>query len=129
MFYSKKVHQPAGCTVQKHVELCISHFCFRCFPVCVCRISHRFLQYFCRLSTFCTCRLGLAFVFQLCAGVWGGWGGGGDDVHANATFVFCFWCSPCSGLILVRYIGGEGGGCTDDDASDVADAAIAFRTK
>ena len=34
-------------------------------------------------------------------------GGGGDDVHANATLVFC----------------------TDDDASDVADAAIAFMTK
>ena len=52
----------------------------------VCRISHRFW-----LSTFCTCQLRLAFVFQLRAGV-GGDGGGGDDVHANATCVFCFSC-------------------------------------
>ena len=44
---------------------------------CVCRISHRFLRCFCRLSTFCTCQLRLAFVFQLCAGVGGDWGGGG----------------------------------------------------
>ena len=34
-------------------------------------------------------------------------GGGGDDARANATFVFC----------------------ADDDASDVADAAIAFMIK
>ena len=61
-------------------------------------MSHRFLQYFCRLSTFCTCRLGLAFVFQLFVG-----GGGGGDVHANATFVFCFLCSPCSGLVVVAF--------------------------
>ena len=40
----------------------------------VCRISHRFLRCFCRLSTFCTCQLRLAFVFRLCAGV-GGDGG------------------------------------------------------
>ena len=39
------------------------------------RISHRFLRYFCRLSTLCTCQLRLASVFQLCAGVGGGWGG------------------------------------------------------
>ena len=38
----------------------------------VCRISHRFLRCFCRISTFCTCQLRLAFVFQLCAGVGGG---------------------------------------------------------
>ena len=42
----------------------------------VCRISHRFLRCFCRLSTFCTCQLRLAFVFRLCAGVGGGMGGG-----------------------------------------------------
>ena len=56
----------------------------------MCRISHRFLRCFCRLSTFCTCQLRLAFVFQLCAGVVGGMGGGGDNVHANAACVFCF---------------------------------------
>ena len=113
MFYSKKVHQPAGCTVQKHVELCISHFFFRCFPVCVC-VSHFASVFTIFLPTLdflhmpawtCIC------LSALCGGLGGvGGGGGGDDVHANATFVFCFLCSPCSGLILVRYIGGEGGG-------------------
>ena len=39
----------------------------------VCRISHRNLQHFGHLSTFCTCQLRLAIVFELCAGVWGGW--------------------------------------------------------
>ena len=42
----------------------------------MCRISHRFLRCFCRLSTFGTCQLRLAFVFQLCAEVRGGDGGG-----------------------------------------------------
>ena len=28
----------------------------------------------------------------------GGWGGGGDDVHANATFVFSFLCSPAGAV-------------------------------
>ena len=55
----------------------------------VCRISYRFYGNFCRLSTFCTCQLRLAFVFQLCAGVVGGWGS--DDVHANATCTFYFF--------------------------------------
>ena len=35
VFYSKKVSQPPGCTVQKRVDLCISHRVFLCFPVCV----------------------------------------------------------------------------------------------
>ena len=82
VFSSKKMPQPAGCTVQKHAQLSISHRFFRCFPVCACvRVC------FGHLSTFCTCRLRLAFVFQLCAGVWGG-----DDVHATATCVFFFFC-------------------------------------
>ena len=42
----------------------------------MCRISHPFFRCCCRLSTFCTCPLRLAFVFQLCAGVGGGWGEG-----------------------------------------------------
>ena len=67
----------------------------------VCRISHRFLRCFCRLSTFCTCQLRLAFVFQLCAGVGGGDGGGGDDVHANAACVFCFFCCVTSQTLPV----------------------------
>ena len=135
VFSSKKMPQPAGCTVQKHAQLSISHRFFSVFS-CVCRISHRFLQCFGHLSTFCTCRLRLAFVFQLCAGVGGGCGcdlcflflllttffcyvvarcsggegggWGGDDVHANATcvfFLFTFFC-----YVVVRYSGGEGGG-------------------
>ena len=82
VFSSKKMPQPAGCTVQKHAQLSISHrFFFGVFLLC--RISHRFLQCFGHLSTFCTCRLRIAFVFQLCAGVWGGDGAGGG------FFVFC----------------------------------------
>ena len=78
------MRQPASCTAQKNAELSISHRFFRCFPMCVAfRIG--FLRCFCRLSTFCTCQLRLAFVFQLCAGV-GGKGGGDDCVHANATY-------------------------------------------
>ena len=64
----------------------------------------------------------------LCGGWEGGGGGGGDDVHANATFVFCFLCSPCSGLVWCGTLVGKGG-FTDDDACDVADAAIVFMTK
>ena len=76
-------------------------FCFLLlFPMC--RISHRFLRCFCRLSTFCTCQLRLAFVFQLCAGVRGrGMGGGGDDVHANAASVFSFFCCVTSQTLPV----------------------------
>ena len=75
-------------------------FCFLLlFPMC--RISHRFLRCFCRLSTFCTCQLRLAFVFQLCAGVRGRMGGGGDDVHANAASVFCFFCCVTSQTLPV----------------------------
>ena len=50
----------------------------------MCRISHRLLRCFCRLSTFCTCQLRLAFVFQLCAG-WGGMGGGDGGVGGVMT--------------------------------------------
>ena len=52
VFSSKKMQQPAGCTVQKHAQLSISHRFFSMFSF-VCRISHWCLQYFCRLSTFC----------------------------------------------------------------------------
>ena len=91
MFSSKKTPQPARCTVQKHAQLSISHRFFRCFPVC--RISHRLLQCFCRLSTFCIFRIMPAStcicLSALCGGG-GGMGGGGDNVHANAACVFCF---------------------------------------
>ena len=60
-----------------------------------------FLRCFCRLSTFYTCPLRLAFVFQLCAGVGGGgMGGRGDNVHANAACVFCFFCCVASQTLL-----------------------------
>ena len=75
--------QPAGCTVQKHAQLSISHRFFSVFSR-VCRISHRFLQCFGHLSTFCTCRLPLAFVFQLCAGVWG------TSMRLRLVFSFSF---------------------------------------
>ena len=76
--------------------------CVFCFFVAsyACRISHRFLRCFCRISTFCTCQLRLAFVFQLCAGVGGEWRGG-DDVHANAACVFCFFCCVTSETLPV----------------------------
>ena len=58
----------------------------------VCRLSHRYLQCFGHLSTFCTCQLRLALVFELCAGeLCGGDGGGGDDVYATATGVLIFF--------------------------------------
>ena len=55
---------------------------------CVCRISHRFLQCFGHLSTFCTCRLRLAFVFQLCAGVFRG--GVMTSMRLRLVFSFSF---------------------------------------
>ena len=62
-------------TVQKKLSSPFRIVFFRCFPMCV-GFLHRFLRCFCRRSTFCTCQLRLAFVFQLCAGVGGGMGGG-----------------------------------------------------
>ena len=100
VFSGKRMRQPAGYTIQK---MLISPFRIVFFGVflCVCRISHRFLRCFCRLSTFCTCQLTLAFVFQLCAGGGGGWGvgWGGDDVHANALLLF----------LLLRYFSNAAG--------------------
>ena len=66
--------------------------------VCVCRISHRFLPCFCRLSTFCTCQLRLAFVFQLCERVGMGWGVGGVTTSmrirlvSSVSFVASYVC-------------------------------------
>ena len=56
----------------------------------VCRLSHRYLQCFSHLSTFCTCQLRLALVFELCAGVWGGDGGGGVMTSMRLRLVFSF---------------------------------------
>ena len=58
----------------------------------VCRISHRYLQCFGHISTFCTCQLGLALVFELCAGVWGGWEGGRVMTSMRLRLVCSFSC-------------------------------------
>ena len=64
-----------------------------CVCVCVC-VAFRigFCSVFCHLSTFCTSRLRLAFVFQLCAGVLGGDGGGGvmTSMRLRLVLSFCF---------------------------------------
>ena len=56
----------------------------------VCRLSHRYLQCFGHLSTFCTGQLRLALVFELCAGVWGGGWGGGVMTSMRLRVVFSF---------------------------------------
>ena len=62
---------------------------------------------FCQLSTFCTCQLRLAFVFQLWGrGGWGRGGGGGDDVHANAACVFRFFFASYVRRISHRFFYG-----------------------
>ena len=61
-----------------------------CFPVCVCVCVSHFASVFAvvfaisRLSAHAS--FDLQFVFELCAGVWGGY-----DVHATATCVFFFF--------------------------------------
>ena len=76
----------------------VSSVSFVASYVCVCRISHRFLPCFCRLSTFCTCQLRLAFVFQLCERVGMGWGVGGVTTSmrirlvSSVSFVASYVC-------------------------------------
>ena len=109
VFYSKKVSQPPG-TGQKRVDLCISHrFCsvFSSVSVCVCvracvcvcfafRIGFYSIFADSRLSAHAGLDLHLFFgSVRGWGGEDGGGGGGGvmtDDVHANATCVFCFSC-------------------------------------
>ena len=119
VFSSKKMPQPAGCTVQKHAQLSISHRFFRCFPVCVAfRIGFCSVLAISRLSAHAgfdlhlsfnsvlgfgggvmtSVRLRLVFSFSfvdhlllLCCGAVQWWEGG-DDVHANATCVFFLFC-------------------------------------
>ena len=88
--FSKKNAHTAACTGPKTCSA-VRFASFFSVLSCLCRLSHRYLQCFGHLSTFCTCQLRLALVFQLCAGVWGG-DGGGDDVHATATGVLIFFC-------------------------------------
>ena len=57
------------------------------------------------------------------------WRGGGVMTSMRMRlFVFCFLCSPCSGLFWCGTLVGRGE-CTDDNASDVADSAIVCMTK
>ena len=94
VFYSKKVRQPASCTVQKHINLCISHRFFGVF-LCVSHFASVFTVFLPTLDFLhmpawtCIC------LSALCGG-WGG-GGGGDDVHVNATLVSV----SCVRLVLV----------------------------
>ena len=93
VFLAKKNAHTAACTGPKTCSAVRFASFFSVFS-CLCRLSHRYLQCFGHLSTFCTCQLRLALVFELCAGVWGGGGdggGGGDDVHATATGVLIFF--------------------------------------
>ena len=88
VFSSTKLQQPAGCTVQKHAQLSISHRFFRCLCVCVAfRIG--FYGVFADSRLFAHASLDLHLSFSSVQG-WGG-DGGGDDVHANAACVFCFF--------------------------------------
>ena len=74
VFYSKKVSQPPGCTVQKRVDLCISHRFFRCFPVCVAfRIG--FYSVFADSRLFAHASLDLHLSFSSVRGWGGGMGG------------------------------------------------------
>ena len=66
----------------------------------VCRISHLYLQCFGHLSTFCTCQLRLALVFELCAGVGGGWAGGGGGVMTSMRLRLVFSLSFGDLLLL-----------------------------
>ena len=76
VFSSKKMRQPAGCTVQKHAELSISHRFFRCLCVCVC-VAFRigFYGVFADSRLFAHASLDLHLSFSSGGGM--GWGGGG----------------------------------------------------
>ena len=88
VFSSKKCNNRRAALYKNMLSSPFRIVFFRCFPLCVAfRTGVYSIFADSRLSA-CTCRLRLAFVFELCVEV----GGGGDDVHANATCVFCFLC-------------------------------------
>ena len=111
--------QPAGCTVQKHAQLSISHRFFRCVPVCVCVCVCVCVAF--RIG-FCIFLLSLDFLHMpasscsclstLCGGL-----GGGDDVHD---------CDLCFLFLLVTPTNMQLVSCTADADSDVADVAIVW---
>ena len=86
VFSSKKMPQPASCTIQKHAQLSISHLFFGDF-LCVSHFASVFAVFWPSLdflhmpASTCIC------LSTLCGGL-----GGGDDVHAAATCVFFFLC-------------------------------------
>ena len=83
-----------GLHCAKHVELCISHRFFRCFPACVAfRIGFYSIFADSRLSAHAGLDLHLSFSSV--------WGVGGDDVHANAACVFRFFCCVTSQTLPV----------------------------
>ena len=87
----------------------------RCFPVCVCVAS--FFTVF--LPT-------LDFLHMSFSSVPGLGGVGGDDVRANATFAFCFFGSPCSGLFCCGTLAGRGGGVGGGGDDVQANATFVF---
>ena len=93
VFSSKKMPQPAGCTVQKHAQLSISHRFFRCFPV-VSHFASVFAVFWPSLDFLHMPASTFICLSTLCGGLGGGMGrgGGGDDVHAAAICVFFFFC-------------------------------------
>ena len=82
--------QPAGCTVQKHAQLSISHRFFRCFPVCVAfPIGFCSVLAISRLSAHAGFDLHLSFNSVRGFGG-GGWGGGGVMTSMRLRLVFSF---------------------------------------
>ena len=110
VFSSKKCHNRRAALSKNMLS---SPFRIVFFSVVL--FSHRFLQCFGHLSTFCTCRLRLAFVFQLCAGVWGG-------VMTSMRLRLVFSFSFVDHLLLlccgaVQWWGGGGWGGDDAHAN------------
>ena len=74
-------------------------FCFFCCFLCVAfRIG--FYGVFADSRLFAHASLDLHLSFSSVRG-WGGWGGGGDDVHANAACVFPVICCVTSQTLPV----------------------------
>ena len=118
VFSSKKMPQPAGCTVQKHAQLSISHPFFRRFPACV-TFRFRFCSVLAisRLSAHAGFDLHLSFNSVLGGlGRRGGDGGGGVmTTSMRLRLVFSFSFSFVDHLLLLGYVvvrcsGGGGGG-------------------
>ena len=116
--------QSPGCTVQKRVDLCISHRFLRCFPLCVAFC----IGFYSILGD--DVHANVTFVFSfLCsrAGAvhwWGGVGVGGVMTSMRVRLLFSLSCVHA----LVRYIAGEGGwgGGRGDDVHASATFVFSF---